>query len=691
MELEDYRKELLEEIRANASAQNESKANMFVRTLCDYLVDLEVITSYEECFISIASAKDKRRTIAMDAYSYDSVDKSLTLIAAIYNDSDDEVTLGKSDVIKLFTKVENLMKEVFDNLLNKKFDMSTNQYDFINEFSDKQEDITKIRILIITDSVVSKSLSKLESGNLNGITVEYGIWDISRFYNVIGTGDYKENLEVDFKKYAPNGIPLLYANNEGSEYKSYLGVIPAEVLANVYDEYGSRLLEGNVRSFLSIRGSVNKNIRRSILNEPEMFFAYNNGISATATNIELQYVENMAYLVKAKDFQIVNGGQTTASLSTVKFKDKADLSKVFVQMKLTEVEGEDAVKIIPKISRCSNSQNKVNEADFFATSGFHIRMEQISRRMYAPAIGGNQYDTHWFYERARGQYLQEQLKMTPSQKKTFTNQNPKSQLITKTDLAKYVNSWGGLPHTVSKGAQANFLAFANEVDPKWRENDEIYNEQYFKDTISKAILFKSIEKLVSSQPWYQNAYRANIVTYSIALFAYKVKNEFKGYDFDFSKIWNRQEVPKDILEIFVEITEKVFNSITAPGRATMNVTQWCKKQICWEQIKKIEINLDNNILKYLIDRFEKIKKVSEGKKDQKFINEVEAQTKIISLGEAYWQKVLKFGREKGLIDNEDEKILSVVVSMNATRIPNKKQCNHLFDLVEKLQDEGFSS
>lgn len=691
MELVDYRKELLEEIRATASAQNESKASMFVRTLCEYLVDLEVITAYEECFISIASARDKRRTIAMDAYAYDSVDKSLTLIAAIYNDSDDEITLSKGDATKLFTKVENLMKEVFDNLLNKKFDMSTNQYDFINEFSNKQEDIAKIRILIITDSIVSKSLSKLENGTLNGLTVEYGIWDISRFYNVIGTGDYKENLEVDFKKYAQNGIPLLYANNEGCEYKSYLGVIPAEVLANVYDEYGSRLLEGNVRSFLSVRGSVNKNIRRSILNEPEMFFAYNNGISATATNIELQYVGNMAYLVKAKDFQIVNGGQTTASLSTAKFKDKANLSKVFVQMKLTEVEGEDAVKIIPQISRCSNSQNKVNEADFFATSGFHIRMEQISRRIYAPATGGNQYDTHWFYERARGQYLQEQLKMTPSQKKTFTNQNPKSQLITKTDLAKYINSWGGLPHTVSKGAQANFLAFANEVDPKWRENDEIYNEQYFKDTISKAILFKSIEKLVSSQPWYQNSYRANIVTYSIALFAYKVKSEFMGYDFDFSKIWNRQEVPQDILKVFTEITEKVFCSITAPGRATMNVTQWCKKQICWDHIKEIEIKLSNSISKYLVDRFEKRKKASEGKKDQRFMNEVETQTKIISLGEAYWQKVLKFGKEKGLIDNDDEKVLSVVVSMNAMRVPSKKQCKQLFDLVEKLKDEGFTS
>ncbi|QLY81797.1 AIPR family protein [Clostridium intestinale] len=689
MELDEYRKELLEEIRVTASAQNESKSNMFVRTLCDYLVDLEIITSYEECFISIASAKDKRKTIALDAYAYDSVDKSLTLIAAIYNDSDSEVTLSKSEATKLFTKVENLMKEVFDNLLNKKFDMSTNQYDFINEFSSKKDDITKIKILIITDSVVSKMISKLENGNLNGIPVEYGIWDINRFYNVIGTGDYKENLEVDFKKYALNGIPLLYANNEGCEYKSYLGVIPAEVLANVYDEYGSRLLEGNVRSFLSVRGGVNKNIRRSILNEPEMFFAYNNGISATATNIELQYDGSIAYLVKAKDFQIVNGGQTTASLSTAKFKDKADLSKIYVQMKLTEVEGEDAVKIIPQISRCSNSQNKVNEADFFATSGFHIRMEQISRRLYAPSVGGNQYDTHWFYERARGQYLQEQLKMTLSQKKTFTNQNPKNQLITKTDLAKYINSWDGLPHTVSKGAQANFLAFANEVDPKWRENDEIYNEQYFKDTISKAILFKNIEKLVSNQPWYQNSYRANIVTYSIALFAYNIKNKLNECEFDFSKIWNNQKVPQDILEVFVEITKKVFDSITAPNRATMNVTQWCKKQICWEYIKEIEIDFGDGILKYLINRSEKRKKALEGKKEQRFMNEVEAQTKVISLGEVYWQKVLKFGKEKGLIDINDEKVLNVVVSMNSIRIPNNKQCKQLFDILDRLKDEGL--
>lgn len=689
MELAAYRKELLEEIRSTASSLNESRSNMFVRMLCDYLVDLEIITSYEECFISIASAKNKRKTIAMDAYSYDSVDKSLTLLAAVYNDNEEEVTLNKRDATKVFTKVEDLMKEVFDSVLNKKFDISTNQYDFINEFYDKQEEISKIRILIITDSTVSKTLSKLENGSINGIPVEYGIWDISRLYNVIGTGEYKESLEVDFTKYDTKGIPLLYANNEGCLYKSYLGVIPAEVLAKVYDEHGSRLLEGNVRSFLSVRGSVNKNIRKSILNEPEMFFAYNNGISTTATNIEVAYEGNMIYLVKAKDFQIVNGGQTTASLSTAKFKDKADLSKVFVQMKLTEVEDEDAVKIIPQISRCSNSQNKVNEADFFATSGFHIRMEQISRRLFAPATGGNQFDTHWFYERARGQYLQEQLKMTPTQKKKFTNQNPKKQLITKTDLAKYINSWNGLPHTVSKGAQANFLAFANEVDPKWRENNEIYNEQYFKDTISKAILFKSIETLVSNQPWYQNAYRANIVTYSIAFFAYKLKEQFKGYEFDFSKIWSRQEVPNEILKVFVEITEKVFYSITDPSRATLNVTQWCKKQICWEKVKQIEMTFDSKILKYLINRDEKKKKLSESKKEQKFVNEVEAQTKVISLGEAYWQKVLKFGKEKGLINRDDEKVLSVVVSMNSSRIPNGKQCKQLDDLVERLENEGF--
>ena len=104
----------------------------------------------------------------------------------------------------------------------------------------------------------------------------------------------------------------------------------------------------------------------------------------------------------AKDFQIINGGQTTASLSNARHKDKADLSEIYVQMKLTEVDSnaDKSSELIRTISRSSNSQNKVSDADFFATTPFHVRMEQISRKVFEPAHNGAQYETRWFYEQA---------------------------------------------------------------------------------------------------------------------------------------------------------------------------------------------------------------------------------------------------------------------------------------------------
>ena len=176
------------------------------------------------------------------------------------------------------------------------------------------------------------------------------------------------------------------------------------------------------------------------------------------------------FITYARDFQIINGGQTTASLSNARHKDAADLNQIYVQMKLTEVDN-DADKssdLIRNISRSSNSQNKVSDADFFATHPFHIRMEQISRRVFAPASGGAQYETKWFYERARGQYLQAQMRMTKAQKDKFTAQNPKKQVITKTDLAKYRDSWAGMPQVVSKGAHTNFMKFAEIIDEAWK-------------------------------------------------------------------------------------------------------------------------------------------------------------------------------------------------------------------------------
>lgn len=191
-------------------------------------------------------------------------------------------------------------------------------------------------------------------------------------------------------------------------------------------------------------------------------------------------------------------------------------------MKLTSIDEstpEESDELIRNISRSSNSQNKVSDADFFASHPFHRRMEQISRHLFAPASEGAQYETKWFYERARGQYLQEQMRLTPAKKKQFELQHPKNKVIKKTDLAKVQNTWRGFPQIVSKGAQTNFNSFAEYIDEQWNTNEEQFNERYFQTTVALILLFQYLEKTIPKQPWYEGGYRANIIYYTLAQFA----------------------------------------------------------------------------------------------------------------------------------------------------------------------------
>lgn len=304
----------------------------------------------------------------------------------------------------------------------------------------------------------------------------------------------KEPIEIDFSEFKIGVLPCIEAIDcKSMNYKSYLATIPGDVLVNIYIKHGARLLEGNVRSFLSVRGKVNKDIRKTILTSPEMFFAYNNGIAATASKADIE--GNSIY--KITNLQIINGGQTTASIANVVLKEKADVSKVMVPMKLSIVDDEKAEEMIPIISRCDNSQNKVDEADFFANHPYHIRIEELSRKTYAPAVNGNQVQTLWFYERERGQHTQAQMKLTKKQCKNFLERNPKSQVIKKVELAKYLNTYECLPYMVSKGAQINMRNFAKTISKKWEDNDAVFNKFYFQKVVSLAILFKSTEKIIS--------------------------------------------------------------------------------------------------------------------------------------------------------------------------------------------------
>ena len=285
-------------------------------------------------------------------------------------------------------------------------------------------------------------------------------------------------------------------------------------------------------------------------------------------------------------------------------------------MKLTVIpDHEQAQVLIPKISRGSNSQNKVSDADFFSNHEFNIRMQQISRRIYAPAVNGLQYETHWFFERSRGQYEQEQSKMTQAEKKKYQMQNPKDQKITKTDFAKYQNSWKEYPYFVSLGAQKNFTKFANFIVDEWDKDDVQFNEQYYRDTVAVAIIFKCIDKLVPKQDWYEKGYKANIVVYTLSYLHFMIQKQFPGYGLNTRLIWDKQAVPDQLYDELIKMIKFVFLHITDESRPITNVTEWCKKEQCWITLKAKEYVLDEKIIEVLLDKDEVKKEKSNGRKD----------------------------------------------------------------------------
>ena len=693
MDVYDFHKDFLEEIKATAATEGAGSNAAFVSVATNYLINAEVLSDFIPAFY-LGTGK-KNRKIRVDGYVLDEFDLTFNLIIADYTGDETRETITKSVATTQFERLLYFVEEVYESKLRKEVEPSTPASDLVESLCLNKERIRKFRLILLTDGFMSNRISEIEAKSYNGIPVEYQIWDIDRIYRVCFSDLGRQDIEIDFKAYTDGkGIPCLEASSANSEdYKSYLCIIPGTTLADIYDYYGSQLLEGNVRSFLSTKVAVNKKIRETILRIPQNFFAYNNGVSATAMNLHIETTPEGRFITYAKDFQIINGGQTTASLSNARYKDNADLSPIYVQMKLTEVDSnaDKASDLIRNISRSSNSQNKVSDADFFATHPFHIRIEQISRRVFAPASGGAQYETKWFYERARGQYLQAQMHMTKSQKEKFTAQNPKKQVITKTDLAKYRNSWAGIPHVVSKGAQTNFMKFAELIDDSWNKTDTSFNDKYFKDSVSLAILFKHTEWVVSHQPWFEQGYRANIVTYSLALLHKLIVNQFKNMDLDLQLIWNRQQVPDVVTNELVRITKYVFETITDPNRGTINVTQWCKRDACWESVKKCPLRLSPEIQKVLLSKEDTKSAEKEARQDQKLISDVEAQAKVLELGAEYWKKVYDFFNIKKLNMSPDQAKAMTYALKIPTQFPSAYQSVQLLLLLETAKSNGFKA
>lgn len=568
--------------------------------------------------------------------------------------------------------------------------------------------ISKFKVFFITNGKMSDRLKKIPvSESIANIDVEIQIWDVARLYSLLieSAKDY-EDIEISLADFpeTDGGLPFLEIPQAAENHFScYLSVVPGTFLANIYKEYGSQLLEGNVRSFLSTKTSVNKKIQATINTEPAKFFVYNNGIAVTATKLE--FTDNK--ITKIQNMQIINGGQTTASLAYAQYRKSADISKINVQMKLTivkETNPDDFSQTIQKISRSSNSQNKVTDADFFANHEFHINMEKIALSTQAPPQKGVTYGTYWFYERAKGQYNQKKLFSSSAEARKFETQYPKKQLISKTDFSKYHNTWKGMPQIVSKGALTNFNEFAKEIESAWESDNKkaYYNDYYFKKIIGVAILFKRLEEEIKPNrlDWYKGSYRANMIAYALAMFFRLVNDQFPDYSFDFERLWLQQEASEGLITLLLKIAQLVYFSITSEDREVENVTQWCKRDRCWqvikEQLKHYPLSREA-VMPYLEKNDVLKSKESAAKHDQKVDNEIDMLTLVASPDKAFkWPKLQTYvdGNMRELSPSPDElRALKGVTRMCQGKTSNQTnfQCKLALGLWQKAIDNGWKS
>ena len=690
MDAQEYAKDFLEGVRSEAAATGEGKCAVFVRNVAQQLVDAEVLPDFEGSFYT-GTGRGNRK-FRVDGYILDEFDMAMNLIIADFDEDPDRI-LAKTGISQCLTRLSCFAELALNGSLHDVIEPSTPCADLADIIHTYKDRIRKFKYHIFTDASVSATIKTVETQPIGTIPTDCQVWSLERLFRICSSDLARQSIEIDFSQFTTHGIPCLPVFDASTDdFHSYLCVIPGKILADIYDEYGSALLEGNVRSFLSTKVAVNKKIRETILSKPDRFFAFNNGISATALNVELADTPQGRFVTKVKDFQIINGGQTTASLSNARFRDKADLSSIFVQMKLTEIDETDADKsteLIRNISKSSNSQNKVSDADFFATSPFHIRMEQFSRRMFANASDGSQYETHWFYERARGQYLQAQMRLTPAKKKQFQMQNPKNQLITKTDLAKVMVTWRGRPDIVSRGAQTCFMWFANITDAAWEEDNEQFNEKYYQEAVALTIMHRYLEKAIPMQHWYESGYRANVITYSFASLHHLLSKQKAGLKLDLAMIWIRQTVPDVLYSVLLHIAEIVYSLITSEDRKVVNVTQWCKREECWKYVlAHMSYKLPDEIDSCLCSTDAQKSQERSARKVQRIDSGVEYQKRVLEHDALFWGRLAQFAASKRLLNENSASALKLAVRL-PEKLPNSVQCAKLLELLEAAKSEGF--
>ncbi|HAS22703.1 MAG TPA: hypothetical protein DCR51_06085, partial [Idiomarina loihiensis] len=588
-------------------------------------------------------------------------------------------TLNKKDIEKCVNGAKRFLAKVLDPQFIINLEESSPAFQLGILIKEQIPKIKRVRLIILTNGILSLRKKVLPEEDLGNYRLNVNILDLERYSKIISQGS--EPVEVDFESDFGGGLKSLAASPPGASYRSFLFAIPGSVLAEIFATYKNRLLEKNVRTYLQAVTKVNKGILQTISSEPHMFFAYNNGITATASDIELANGDSGELLIrKITDFQIVNGGQTTASLNYARDAKGYSLDNIFVQVKLAVIEGSQINEVVPNISKFANTQNKVSTADLEANSEVQVQIERISKQVQTPQRAGEIHSSKWFYERARGQFKSLFAYKSPSEKKKLELLYPRKQLITKTDLAKYDFAFDARPHHVSEGAQKCFSKYTSVLS---KLGASAINESWFKRSVSKAILFNELDNAVLRSEWYQadRGYKAQIVAYSISASADSFRAS--GLQIDLDRIWREQSVNGDFLYWLLNVAHKVAQILKSPPPEVRNISEFAKREFCWSSYIRGHVSQPSEGIKqYGISLESFLGGIKAGKKDQKIDEELDFDVAILQLASKA-SEIIVLAQQNGVASPKNISALKKLELGKAFSL-NKGEKNALKSLLQRL-------
>lgn len=677
--LKDFARDFIDLVKEEAVENGTSVEQHFTETVLEYIKEEGAAVSPELFF---CVNKECTRPTEADYYKINAFDYSesagiLDLFITIYIESEGLAELTKNRIDQAHNALTRfLTKCVKDETMYQKYIIEDSEVAEVvetirEEF--KNKNISLIRFFVLSNGQLKadyNSPSEIKVGDID-YDFEFNIWDISAIRNSEIASQHDGAIDIDFETEYAHSIECLELG-ENNGVKSYLAIMPAEILARVYKKFKTRLLDQNVRNYLGGTIKVNKGMAKTLREDPAMFFAYNNGISSTALKVGLRRDEGgKVYITNVTNWQIVNGGQTTNTIYSM-FSRNFDMQNAYVTLKISEINIEDERKkedAISQIARFANSQTQIKESDLAANIGYMLKLDDISKSEWTP-VNSVRRNTQWFFERMRGQYDNAKGEPRTKKAKDFVAQHPKRQRFTKTDIAKWEMAWAGRPDIASKGGEQSFDFFHKKA---LKTDSIIVDRNYFHQLIAKAIIYQSIANICK-----QNGIKGyvNIIcNYVLATLAWKSRGSL-----DLDYVWNHQEIHPAMRTVIEQEADIVNKYILKLGQDGLNPTVKAKNEPFWKDITLRMVGLPE------------LDKVLLSSNEEELTAESQAKIEMFEkLPADTWRQLAVWGKESKKLSLLERKKLDHAYTLSSAdkKLPFNI-ISDVMDIYKKSQDLGYT-